>query len=199
MQRYINTFTIIFVLAAVFSIAQLGALGNGITMTFAEYINPTPTIVPTQVPTPSPTQPAMPANTFKPERITIADVDIDLLVFSQPDKGGSRDVLPHVANFAEGTSLVNPDRGNVGFFANDKLIGFTRIQQLTYGSEIAVYGNHQKAVYTVVSSSAIEDENADVFAQSAEPMLTLVTVDGDFSQKLYMVQAVLEKIELDTN
>jgi LPXTG-site transpeptidase (sortase) family protein len=195
MNKIVNTFSIIFVLAALGSVFQLGSLGNGISATFAESIEATvATVVPTRQPGPTPTN--QPADTFTPERIVINDVDIDLLVFSQPLKNGTWEVLPHVANFAEGTSLVNPKEGNVGIFAHDRLDGFTRIKQLSEGAEIVVYGPTQKAVYKVTSSKIIEPTDVDAFSPSKEPTLTLITCDGLFSEKRYMVKASLVKIEV---
>lgn len=196
MKRLTNTFTVIFAIAALASFYQLGSLGNGITEGFAKTFEATvtPSI---SAPAAKPTS-AIPSDTFTPERITIDEVDIDLLVFSQPIKNGTWEVLPDVANYAEGTSLVNPKDGNVGIFAHDRLVGFTKIKQLAKGAEIIVYGNGQKATYKLTESRIVEPTDVNVFNPTVKPTLTLITCDGLFSEKRYMVQAELVKIELAT-
>lgn len=198
MKQLTNTFTIIFMLAAAGSLFQLGSLGNGITATFADTIQSTITpILPTA--TPVPTKSEQPKAVFTPERIVISEIDVDMLVFSQQLKNGTWEVLPHVANYAEGTSAVNPNDGNVGIFAYDKLDGFTKIEQLSEGSEIIVYGLNEKAVYKVTSVKVADATDVSVYKETKEPTLTLVTCDEAFSEKRYIVKADLEKIDLTQN
>src|SRR5690606_15434142 len=65
---------------------------------------------------------------FIPESISISDINVNLNVVSSPLKNGTWEVFDGVANFAEGTSLVSSQSGNVGLFAHDRSNGFTRIK-----------------------------------------------------------------------
>lgn len=192
MSKLTNIFTIIFVVAALASVFQLGSLTNGISSTFASAFEATVTPV---KPSPKPTKAQEKTDSFAPERIVIPGVGIDLLVFSVPLKNGTWEVLPHVANYAEGTSLINPTKGNVGIYAHDRLDGFTRIKELLTGSDIIVYGLTQKATYKVITTDVVAPSDVSVFDQTDKPILTLITCDGLFSEKRYMVQAELIKIE----
>ncbi len=192
-MKKVSVYTTIFVLAAFASIAQLGALGTGVSSTVANSQELTATPFASKTPTVTPVKTL---SAFTPERIVISSVEIDLPVFSVPLRDGTWELLPHVANFAEGTSLVNDKEGNVGLFANDRLDGFTRIQQLNNNTEIVVYGNGQKATYKVTSSRLAKTTDTNVFAPTKTPILTLVTSDETFSNKQYIVKAALVKIEL---
>lgn len=132
---------------------------------------------------------------FVPERIIIKSVDIDLPVVSVPLTNGSWQVNAGVANFAEGTSLVNKKEGNVGVFAHDREDGFSKIKKVLTASDIIVLGKNTRAIYQVHSASVIAPTAVNVFYPTKEPVLTLITCDGVFSEKRYMVQARLIKIE----
>lgn len=178
-------------MAAFASVYQLGSLGNGISASVEKSFEPT--IAPS-MPTVAPVKPALPKNTFKPTRIVISDVEIDLPIVSQPLKKGTWDVMPQVANYAEGTSLVNSKNGNVGIYAHDQLIGFAKIKQLKKGATIYIYGEGYQATYTVSSSKVVKPTDMDVFEVTKEPTLTLITCDGEFSEKRYMIEAELSKL-----
>jgi len=134
-------------------------------------------------------------NEFKPNRIIIEKVGIDLPVVSVPLVNGTWVVNPQVANYAEGTSLVNSSHGNVGIFAHDRLDGFNKIKQLLTGHDIMIFGNNSRAIYQVTSASVIAPTAVDVFYPTKEPTLTLITCDGILSEKRYMIKAKLIKIE----
>ncbi len=191
-MKKVSIYTTIFVLAAFASIFQLSSLGNGLSATVANSQELTATPVTPVTPTITPVKTL---SAFTPERVVISSVEIDLPIFSVPLKDGTWEVLPHVANFAEGTSLVNAQEGNVGLFANDRLDGFTRIQQLDNDAAIIVYGNGQKATYKVTSSRDALATDTNVFAPTKTPILTLVTSDEIFSNKQHIVKAELVKIE----
>jgi sortase A len=177
------------------SLLQLNALGAGIIgKIFTPQESAGNVVVPTQRPTPVKTDKPI----FTPERIIIKKVNIDLPVVSVPLKNGTWYVNPKVANFAEETSLVNPDKGNVGIFAHDRIDGFSKIKEVLTGSDaydIILIGNNYRAIYKPQSASVIAPTAIDVFYPTEEPILTLITCDGLFSEKRYMVRAKLVKIE----
>ncbi len=135
---------------------------------------------------------------FIPKRIIIDKVGIDLPVVSVPLKGGTWQVNTGVANYAEGTNLVSIESGNVGLFAHDRKKGFADIKNLKVGDTISIYGTLHKATYSVEYSSVTVPDKVDVFYSTAEPTLTLVTCDGSFSQKRFIVRAKLVEIS-ETN
>lgn len=142
---------------------------------------------------------------FAPESISIDKVGINLPVVSVPLKNGTWQVNAGVANFAEGTSLINTKTGNVGIFAHDRKIGFTNIKNLTEGDTIYVYGTYKKdagdkgtllrASYSVESWATTAPKDVNVFYPTDDPKLTLLTCDGTFSQARYVLTAKLVAIE----
>jgi LPXTG-site transpeptidase (sortase) family protein len=132
---------------------------------------------------------------FVPEHITIQNADIDLQVVSVPLENGTWKVNTGVANFAEGTSTVNLKSGNVGIFAHDRKNGFAGIKTLVEGSSIEVYGGGYMATYRVEKSAIANPSDVDVFYPSEVPNLTLVTCNGTFSEKRYIIQATLVSVK----
>lgn len=135
---------------------------------------------------------------FTPDRIVIDSVGIDLQVVPVPLVNGTWRVNAGVANYAEGTSLVNGVRGNVGIFAHDRKNGFTDIKKLTNSDEIYVYGATDtllKATYSVEYADVFAPTDVAVYDETEDPVLTLVTCDGSFSQKRFIVRAKLVKFE----
>jgi LPXTG-site transpeptidase (sortase) family protein len=194
--RLNSTYSAIFFIAAAASVLQLSLLGNGLASR-VERSNPAPAAAVIKHVTP--TQGAVKNAGFVPTHITMTKVGIDLPVVSVPLKNGTWEVFDKVANFAQGTSLVNAKTGNVGIYGHDRLIDFTKIKQLVKDDTIIVYGNGQKATYSVVSSAVIKPTDVSVFNPTKEPMLTLTTCDGAFSQMRYMIRAKLVKIEKDVH
>lgn len=189
MKNLTNKFTIVFILAIFASFYQLGTLTKGITMSFANSISET--ITPT-MPTVTPVQPI---KTFIPERMTIADAGIDLLVFPQPLKDGDREVLTHAASYAEGTDVVNDKQGTVGIYVEKNIKGVSNVSKSLTGSDIILYGKNEKALYRIVAVSSVSPKMENVFASTENPTMTLVVVDGTFDKKTYLVKAKLVKIE----
>lgn len=132
---------------------------------------------------------------FKPERIIISSVDIDLKVVSVPLKNGTWDVLPQVANFAEGTSPVNNKEGNTGIFAHARLDAFKKIKNLKDGDEIVLTDGIYIARYIVNKTGTVEPTDISVFYPTKDPVITLITCDGFFDEKRFMVRARLSTIE----
>ena len=188
--RINSTYTAIFIIAAAASLLQLGLLGKGLEAR-VEHSAPVAAIVSSVTPTKTPVANAP----FVPTRIVMGKVGINLAVVSVPLKNGTWEVYDKVANFAQGTSLVNAKTGNVGIYGHDRVTAFTKIKQLVKGDTIIVYGDGQKATYSVVSYQQIEPTDVAVFNPTKDPMLTLTTCDGVFSQKRYEVRAKLVKIE----
>jgi LPXTG-site transpeptidase (sortase) family protein len=133
---------------------------------------------------------------FVPERIIIEKAEIDLPIVSVPLENGTWQVNAGVANYAEGTSLVSSNDGNVGIFAHDRKDAFSNIKTLLTGSDIIVVGKNKRAKYKVHSASVIAPTAVNVFFPTEEPTLTLITCDGVFSEKRYMVKAKLVEIEV---
>jgi LPXTG-site transpeptidase (sortase) family protein len=128
---------------------------------------------------------------YTPTKIIIPQVEINLPVVSVPLQNGTWYVYNNVANFAEGTSLVNGHEGNVGIYAHDRRNGFLRIKELQAGDTIFIEGIGFNAVYKVESSEIIYPAQVNVFYPTTTPTLTLITCDGFFSEKRYKVRAIL--------
>ena len=131
---------------------------------------------------------------FQPEGILITKINVNLKVVTSPQVNGSWDVFDGVANFAEGTSLVSSAGGNVGLFAHDRSNGFTRIKELVPGDHIMITGQGQQAIYKVSQRAHLQPSDVHVFNATEAPTLTLITCDGIFSEKRYMVKAELMQI-----
>jgi LPXTG-site transpeptidase (sortase) family protein len=129
-----------------------------------------------------------------PELIKIESVNIDLPVVSVPLSQGTWKVYDKVANFAEGTSLINSQNGNVGIYGHDRSYVFSPIKNLSIGDEIQVYSGNYMAIYKVNETHVAEANDVSVYYESDQPILTLVTCDGNFSQKRFVIKADFVKI-----
>jgi LPXTG-site transpeptidase (sortase) family protein len=187
-----NLYLVIIIMTLLASLMQLNLLGTGILSRFtdAQEGHSAASVKPSVAPTSE-----AEAKGFTPQRIVIDKVHIDLPIVSVPLVNGTWAVQPHVANFAEGTSLVNQKTGNVGVFAHDRTDAFHNIKQVLTGYDIIVYGNNYRGFYKVQSATIVTPTAIDVFYPTKEPTLTLITCDGTFSDKRYMVKAKLVKIE----
>ena len=136
---------------------------------------------------------------FVPEHITIPNANIDLGIVSVPLENGTWKVNTGVANYAEGTSKVTTLGGNVGIFAHNRKNGFLGIQDVAEGSSIEVYGNNYEATYRVSKTAIANPDQVDVFYATQDSTLTLVTCDGTFSEKRYILSADLVSIKEKCN
>jgi LPXTG-site transpeptidase (sortase) family protein len=132
---------------------------------------------------------------FKPKRIVMEKAGIDLPVIPVNLINGTWAVNEGVANFAEGTSLVDESGGNVGIYGHARPQEFLNIKNLTGGDTIVVYGQKYKALYQVESSDKITPSDVEAFYPSEDPTLTLITCEGVFNEYRYRVKASLIKIE----
>lgn len=186
-----NRYKFIIVLTLIASVLQLNGIFS-IVKQEEPQVNGTNTV---QKVTPVASASADVNQPFTPERIIIKSVNIDLPVVSVPLTNGTWQVNAGVANYAEGTSLVNKNEGNVGIFAHDREDGFSRIKKVLTASDIIVLGKNTRAIYQVQSASVIAPTAVNVFYPTTGPVLTLITCDGVFSEKRYMVQARLIRVE----
>jgi LPXTG-site transpeptidase (sortase) family protein len=136
---------------------------------------------------------------FVPDHISIPNASIDLGVASVPLENGTWKVNTGVANYAEGTSLVTTAGGNVGIFAHNRNNGFLGIQDIVEGSSIEVYGGNYQATYRVEKTAIANPDQVDVFYATEDSTLTLVTCDGTFSEKRYILSAKLVSIKEKCN
>ncbi len=132
---------------------------------------------------------------FVPEHITIPDTNIDLNVVSVPLENGTWKVFSGVANYAKETSPVNLVSGNVGIYAHNRKNGFLGIRELKEDSAIDVYGGNYVATYHVSKTAIANPSAVDVFYATTDPTLTLVTCDGTFSERRYVLQAKLVSVK----
>ena len=139
---------------------------------------------------------ALPSSEFYPTRILVPAVQIDLEVVQVPLENGTWEVHPRVANYAAGTSTINLTAGNVGIYGHDRADAFAKIKNLRAGHEVMVTNDQYRAVYTVETSAVIGPDQVDVFYPGEQPILTLLTCDGQLSELRYMVQARLLRIEV---
>lgn len=131
---------------------------------------------------------------FAPKHIAASAIDLDLPIISSPLVNGTWEVFDGVANYAEGTSPVSSAGGNVGLFAHDRANGFHQIKELNVGDKIEISGDGQTARYVVFEKTVISPSDVAVFNPTESSMLTLITCEGIFSEKRYMVRAELEEI-----
>jgi LPXTG-site transpeptidase (sortase) family protein len=136
---------------------------------------------------------------FVPDHIVIDNANIDLAVVSVPLENGTWSVTTGVANYAQGTSMVTTAGGNVGIFAHNRKNGFLGIQDIAEGSSIEVYGGNYQATYRVEKTAIANPDQVDVFYATEDPNLTLVTCDGTFSEKRYILSAKLVSIKEKCN
>lgn len=201
----------VFVFFAAVSIWQLSSLASGFTVAKASEVSSESELF-SDLPYKTCSGETRPAKgkMAVPSRIIIDAVSINLPVEPVPLENGTWSVSESVANFAEGTSLINAEAGNVGIFAHDRLKGFKDIKGLKEGDTIVVYGNLQsvqgsgdnkffptsiKSTYSVEYASITEPTNVEVFYETPDPTLTLVTCSGVFSERRYVVRAKLISME----
>lgn len=137
----------------------------------------------------------VPVISFTPTRIVMEKAGIDLPVVSVPIENGTWEVHPGVANYAEGTSLINEKRGNAGIFGHALPDVFLNIKKLSVGDSVIVYGQNYKALYEVQTSDKVLPSSVEAFYPEENPVLTLITCDGVFDQNRYRVRAMLIRIE----
>jgi len=130
-----------------------------------------------------------------PEQIQIDKLGLILNIFSQPLKNGTWEVSQFGANYAEGTSTIKLAGGNVGLFGHNSQQIFGNIKNLSEGDEISIFSGKYKASYVVTQSFTSSPSDVDVFFETIDPVLTLVTCEGDFFEKRYIIRAKLEKLE----
>lgn len=128
---------------------------------------------------------------LQPDRISIAKINLELPVIAVPLENGTWEVKPNVANYAMGTSMISESGGNVGIYGHARDEVFADIKNLKTGDEIILYSNNRKAIYKVSKSSVVTPDAVDVFYPTDDPTLTLVTCDGNYSEKRYIVTAIL--------
>lgn len=193
-----NLFAAILVATVFASVMQLNLLGQGIYAQLNQPEEMHSSVPLQQFPTTPTVTPHEDIKAFKPERIVIPSINMDLDIVSVPLKNGTWAVNDGVANYAEGTSLINDKDGNVGIYGHDKVNAFRDIKKLLTGSndyDIVLYGNNYRATYKITSASVIAPTAINVFYPSKEPTITLITCEGLFSDKRFMVKAKLVKIE----
>lgn len=130
-----------------------------------------------------------------PEVISIESIELNLPIVSRPLIKNTWEVKDGVANYAEGTSLINMNSGNIGIYGHDRDYVFSSIKNLSIGDQIFLFSGKFKAIYTIEKSFVSEPENVDVFYPTDEPLLTLVTCDGVFSNQRYIIRAKFDRIE----
>lgn len=133
-----------------------------------------------------------------PDRISIDKIKLDLPIVSVKLSGGTWEVHDKVANFASETSVITSNGGNVGIFAHDREPGFAKIKHLSNGDLITVSSGNFLATYRVVESEVMQPHDVEAFYPTKNPMLTLVTCDGSFSEQRYVLKAELINLEEGT-
>ncbi len=201
LRMKLNTFAVILTITVLASLIQLGSLkneffnGSNISewvqgLSWQTQTNACTTDCGTET-----TEDAVKNKTFKPERIVIESIKLDKKVVSVPLKNGTWEVQPAVANYAEGTSLVNTKDGNVGLFGHAQANAFLPIKDVKVGQEIVLYGKNYKATYKVTTIKTIKPTQVDVFYPTEKPSVTLITCDGPNDIYRHMVRAELVSIE----
>lgn len=136
---------------------------------------------------------------FIPERIVIPNASIDLPVVTVPMTNGTWEVYPGVANYAAETSKVNLTSGNVGIYGHNRKNAFANIKNLVEGSAVEIYGGNYIATYRVTKTQITQPNAVDVFYPTDEPILTLLTCEGVYSDKRYVLQAKLVSVKEGNN
>jgi LPXTG-site transpeptidase (sortase) family protein len=131
-----------------------------------------------------------------PTKLIIPKLKFQLPIVSVPLENGTWIVHDHVANYAEGTSLIDETGGNVGLYGHDRPHAFSPIKKLTIGDQIQVQTSEgYMALYRVIDGHEVTPEQVTVFYPSVEPRLTLLTCSGIFSERRYIIVAELDRIE----
>lgn len=129
-----------------------------------------------------------------PTEISIDKVGINLPIKRVTIANGTWAVTPNVANYAVETGVLSTEKGNIGLFAHDLQNGFENIKNLQNGDIITLKGLDTTATYSVYSKFSTIPSNVDVFSQTSNPIVTVITCDGLFFEKRYVVQASLIKL-----
>lgn len=129
-----------------------------------------------------------------PRQLLIPKIDLNLKIVSAPLTNGTWPVTDYVANFAQGTSLPNGISGNTGLFGHDRPQAFAAIKHLGSTDKITLLTDNYQLNYSINKFSQISPDEIDVFYPTEEPTLTLITCEGTFSEKRYLVRASLENI-----
>ncbi len=197
----LNTFTIIVMMTVLASLIQLGSLKNDFFngSNISEWVqslswNNTSDACTADCGTEI-TEDEIKNKGFKPDRIVVKSITLDKKVVSVPLKNGTWAVNDAVGNYAEGTSLVNQQDGNVGIFGHAQANAFLPIKDIKKGATIVLYGKNYKATYKVTQLSTVKPTQVDVFYPTKKPSVTLITCDGPNDIYRHMVRAELVSIE----
>lgn len=159
------------------------------------------TVEPEPTPTPLPGNQVLvsAADGFIPDNLIIDKFSLNLPVRYVPLVDGTWEVFPATANFAEGTSYVNSENGNVGVYGHDRSNALHAIKDLTIGDHFVFVGDDLRADYVVSEVFTTVPEDVDVFAATTTPVATLITCAGNFSEVRYIVRGQLVSITSEQN
>lgn len=129
-----------------------------------------------------------------PTRLVIPVLTMDLPVVEVPLADGTWPVVDKVANYAQGTALINDKTGNVGLYGHDRADAFRPIKHLKPGDVIILHTDTAVAYYRFTDQELTTPGNVSVFYQTEAPILTLVTCEGRLSEQRFAIRATLERI-----
>lgn len=139
---------------------------------------------------------AIDAHNLYPLKISMPTVNIELPIISVPLYNGSWEVFDGVANYAEQTSLIDVDGGNIGIYGHDRANAFTNVKNLKVGDLITIQTKENiDAIYEVVDSYQTDPSSVTEFYPTETPTVTIITCDGPISELRYVVKAKLIEVK----
>ncbi len=143
------------------------------------------------IPTPAP-------GTLRPTRLVIPRIQLDTPVVEVTIENGVWQVAEYAAGYHRGTARPGTV-GNMVISGHKGLKGavFRRLEELSPGDEVLVYAGPYLYRYIVEGSEKVWPYQVEVMAQTATPILTLITCTTYDTQRLVVVATLDREVPTD--
>lgn len=130
-----------------------------------------------------------------PMKISVPKHDIATTVERVHYQNGSWKLIPGVANYAIGTSMISMKRGNTGIYGQSSMDFFKRLMELEKADRLEITAHNTQSgkryllSYEVVSSSKVEKSGQELFYPTETALLTILINGNDFNDIEYVITA----------
>ncbi len=163
---------------------------------FVPYTETQSTALPVQnpyVPVPSPAP-----GTLLPTRLVIPAIELDTPVKEVTIENGVWQVAEYAAGYHRGTARPGTI-GNTVISGHKGLYGgvFARLEELSPGNEVFLYAGPHLYRYIVEEKKSVWPHQVEVMAQTARPILTLITCTAYDTQRLIVIARLDREISTE--
>ena len=134
----------------------------------------------------------------QPVSIHMATVGIELPITIHSMSNNTWEVTDSTANVTAESLPLDAEKGNVIVYGHDRSDSFSRIKALTAGDHVILKTHKSSWLYTVTTVENTTPDNLQWIEPTDNPVLTLITCDGLFSESRTIVRASLQEAVLNT-